>query len=48
MLKKKRPMVERRKKERRKGDQRFPGRLIDRKPGAPRKGDRRQKDRRKS
>jgi hypothetical protein len=44
MLKKKKtvPVVNKRKAERRKpGDRRFPGRLIDKRPGAPRKGDRR-------
>jgi hypothetical protein len=44
MLKKKRtaPVVNKRKAERRKpGDRRFPGRLIDKRPGAARKGDRR-------
>lgn len=49
MLKKKADNVERRKKERRKpGDQRFAGRLVGRKSGAPRKGsDRRKGQRRK-
>jgi len=50
MLKKKKPVsgAERRKKERRKpGDQRFPGRLVDKVYAAPpRKGDRRAGDRR--
>ena len=42
------PKINLRKKERRKpGDQRFPGRLVDKRPGPPRKGDRRGKDRRK-
>ncbi|GEM_PF-6211103 len=51
MLKKKTQasIVEKRKKERRKpGDQRFPGRLVDKVYAAPpRKGDRRAGDRRK-
>ncbi len=49
MLKNKKhaPVVNRRKTERRKpGDRRFPGRLIDKRPGAPRKGDRRSGGRR--
>ena len=49
LIKKKRVMtVDERKKERRKpGDQRFPGRLVDKRKGAPRKGDHRKGDRRK-